>query len=244
MTARMSTSTPGAIAGFRCVVIGAGGLGHPVIAGLMALGVSRWVIVDPDTVEASNLHRQWLFSGADRHRPKAEVAAQWILARRPTHQVQALTLAVDPNAPLPWAPDPHDFWLECSDRPRLKFWVSQRALQTATPCVIGGVLGWAGQVFAQYPQPGCYHCLFEAPPPAERCASCESAGVLTTSAAQIGAMMVARANAMAQDLANRQLAPNQLTHLDLKTLRSQTLKAPHKRDCCHCSALASRARFR
>lgn len=241
MTEPLSTSQGGAIAKRSCVVVGAGGLGHPVIAGLLSLGVQRWRIIDPDIVESSNLHRQWLFASADRNRPKAQVVAEWILARAPKAQVFVMPCALEPKAPLPWEPAADEFWFGCSDQPELKFALSRAALERRVPCVIGGVLGWQGQVFAQYPKPGCYHCLFEAPPPAQDCASCESAGVFTPVAAAVGQMMVARAQRLAQEIEAGAPSPNTLWHADFRHHRQQELRAPDKRDCCHCQGLASGA---
>lgn len=239
MTGTLSTQTGGAIAKQRCVIVGAGGLGHPVVAGLMALGVGEWQIIDPDLVEPSNLHRQWLFGCADRHRFKAQVVAEWILARAPQAKVQVMRLALDLSAPLPWDPAPNELWFECSDSPALKFALSRTALARKIPCVIGGVLGWQGQVFAQAPQPGCYHCLFETPPNNQDCASCESAGVFTPVAAAVGHMMVARAARLVQERLVGRPSANTLWHADFRQHRHQELRAPIKRDCCHCRGLAS-----
>lgn len=240
MTGALSTQAEGAIAKRRCVVVGAGGLGHPVIAGLLARGVRHWRIIDPDHVEPSNLHRQWLFSTADRNRPKVEVVKEWILARSPGAQVHTMQTALDPEGPLPWEPGPEELWLECSDFPRLKFALSRAALRHKIPCVIGGVLGWQGQVFVQHPQPGCYHCLFESPPAEKDCASCATDGVFTPVAAAVGHMQAARASALAQDIASKQIPDNTLWHADFRHHRHQELRAPKKRDCCHCQGLARR----
>lgn len=239
MTAELSTRPGSALASVRCIIVGVGGLGHPVIAHLLAAGVQRWVLIDPDTVEASNLHRQWLFHGADRSRSKAQVAAQWLLARDPHLRIEVFEESLIAGRPAPFDLSPDDLWFECSDQPALKFDVSSRALAQKAPAVIGGVLGWKGQVFSQAAQPGCYHCLFEAPPPDNACASCEQAGVITSAAAHIGAMMVARAHALIDPGDSPRPPANTLVHIDLVSLRSQVIQAPRKRDCCHCSHLAS-----
>lgn len=241
MTGTLSTEAVGAIAKRTCVIVGAGGLGHPVIASLLALGVHQWRIIDPDRVEPSNFHRQWLFADSDRNRPKARVAAEWIQARCAHATIEVMQRALDPKEPLPWSPTPSELWFECSDQPTLKFFLSKVALAHRIPCVIGGVLGWRGQVFTQHPQPGCYTCLFEAPPAAKDCASCATDGVFTPVAAAVGQMMVARAQRLIQESEGKRPSPNSLWHTDFRHHRHQELRAPRKRDCCHCLGLASRA---
>lgn len=242
MTAKLSTIEASALSTWSCVVLGVGGLGHPLIAELMAQGVRRWTLIDPDRVEASNLHRQWLFAAADRGRLKVDVAAQWIKRRDPKARIERIAQTLDPQQAPPFAAKPLQIFFECSDSPRLKFALSRWALERGAPAVIGGVLGWQGQVFSQFPQAGCYRCLFEAPP--QRLESCESAGVFTPAAAFVGRWMVARGLQLAQEIQEATsdkpftAQPNRLSHIDLRNSRMQSLQAPARRDCCHDCALA------
>ena len=72
----------------RVVVVGVGGLGAPAAMVLAAAGVGTLVLVDPDRVELSNLHRQPLYETADLGRPKVEVAAARLEALRPPLHVE------------------------------------------------------------------------------------------------------------------------------------------------------------
>src|SRR5580698_8220731 len=71
------------------LVIGAGGLGCPALLYLAAAGVGRIEIVDPDSVDASNLQRQVLYTGDDVGRNKAEAAARRLRALNPLVRLEA-----------------------------------------------------------------------------------------------------------------------------------------------------------
>src|SRR5580700_10003609 len=77
------------------LVIGAGGLGCPALLYLAAAGVGRIVIVDPDTVDASNLQRQVLYASADQGSLKAVTAARRLGALNPLVRVDARPVRFD-----------------------------------------------------------------------------------------------------------------------------------------------------
>jgi adenylyltransferase/sulfurtransferase len=79
----------------RVLVIGAGGLGSPVLAYLAAAGVGRIVVVDDDTVDVTNLQRQILYDTADVGAPKAHRAAERLRALNPQIAIDALTVRFD-----------------------------------------------------------------------------------------------------------------------------------------------------
>ncbi|MEA2255617.1 MAG: molybdopterin-synthase adenylyltransferase [Solirubrobacteraceae bacterium] len=75
--------------GARVAVLGCGGLGTWALGAIASVGVARFVIVDDDAVELSNLNRQILYRAADRGQPKAELAAAWLRAFDPSIEVVA-----------------------------------------------------------------------------------------------------------------------------------------------------------
>lgn len=219
-------------------MIGAGGLGCPALLGLVAGGAEHIVIVDHDRVEASNLQRQVLFSFADLGRPKAEVAC-WSLRER---AASARTLALEPRVERLVA-DSLDAWiaalpsdalvLECSDDPQLKFAVHDACLAQGRALVLGGVLGFRGQLMAVAPASGraCFRCLFEAPPPRELTPSCASVGVLGAVAGVIGHAMAARALALARG----EPVAGSLLVFDLLRSELRELAPPRRDDCPACT---------
>jgi molybdopterin/thiamine biosynthesis adenylyltransferase len=175
----------------RATVVGAGGLGGPIALSLGAAGFEL-SIVDPDTVEASNLHRQIQFSQADLGMPKAALLAAAVVARGGTARGYALR----------WRPEDADelggdadLIIDGSDDPETKFAVADWAVATGRPYVIASAIGFGGNVFAGAPGLACYRCLFEEPAPA---LSCSVAGVLGPVVGAIGGLAAALAIGLAR----------------------------------------------
>src|SRR4051812_26065135 len=160
------------------LIIGAGGLGCPAALALAAGGARRIGIVDDDRVDASNLHRQVLFSDADVGEPKVAAFARALSRRFPA--VDIVTHAVRfevTNAPELVAA--YDVVIDGSDNFATKFLANDAAVLARRPLVHGAAVGTGGQLIT-VPAGGrpCYRCLFEEPPPAGVGPSCAEAGGL------------------------------------------------------------------
>ncbi len=224
------------------VVLGAGGLGCPVLLGLSAAGATTVSVHDPDRVEASNLQRQVLYSVADVGRAKAEAAA-WALRRRvPTLQVRSHVGGIDPTdaerfvAALPAG----SIVLECTDAPELKFAINDAGLRHGVPVVIGAALGLRGQSMAVWAGAACYRCIYESPPPQP--ATCDGAGVLGVAVGLAGFVMASTALALCRGPNSARETAGRLTAIDSATARVQTL-FPSPRPGCPACAEATPNRF-
>lgn len=228
----------------RFVLLGVGGLGCPALMGLWAAGVRRFLLVDFDRVDASNLQRQVLFDAGDVGALKVDAAARWLAARQPRAAAKALQverraapLTVDQVPAFVDALEPDDVVLECSDDTPLKFAVNDACRAAAVPLVIGGVVQWEGRAMAvQGPGP-CYRCFFTAPPPAAGVARCADAGVLGAAAGMVGQLMAALAvhAASAKKAAPAGDLSGRLHVLDARDLRPRVLAPPRRRDCPACA---------
>lgn len=163
----------------RVVVIGAGGIGSPALQYLAAAGVGTLVVIDDDTVDASNLQRQTLFGDADIGTAKVTAAAQALARINPHVTVEAVPTRIDSaNAAALLAGA--DVVLDGCDNFATRLTVADAALTARIPLVSAAVGQFEGQlgVFrgweAHLP---CYRC-FVGNDPARADASCADQGVL------------------------------------------------------------------
>jgi len=160
----------------RVLVVGAGGLGSPVLAYLAGAGIGRIGIVEPDRLDASNLHRQFIYRTEDLGTLKAERAAQWVHEYNPHVK---LTVYPEPIEKLDLAAvlKSYDIVVECTDCMQTKLHVSRACVSTGTPGVFGGIYQYEGQVQVVLPSndSSCLECLWT---PDTQAPSCAQAGVL------------------------------------------------------------------
>jgi adenylyltransferase/sulfurtransferase len=160
------------------LVVGAGGLGSPVLFYLAAAGVGRIGIVDDDVVDLSNLQRQILFSTADIGRPKAEVAAERLAGLNPevalepsTSRLRAATAAA--------LIDDYDVVVTAVDNFPARYLLNDACVLAGKTLVDGAVLRMTGLAMTvKGGETACYRCLFPEPPPPAGVVSCSEAGVL------------------------------------------------------------------
>ena len=172
------------------LIVGAGGLGCPAALALGAGGVRRLGVVDDDRVDASNLHRQVLFTDADADMGelKAVAAARALSRRFPALDVVPHAVRFDVTT-APELVSAYDVVIDGSDNFATKFLANDAAVLARRPLVHGAAVGTGGQLLT-VPAGGrpCYRCLFEELPPAGVGASCAEAGVLGPVPGVIGAL--------------------------------------------------------
>jgi len=162
----------------RVLLVGAGGLGSPLGLYLAAAGVGTLGIVDYDTVELSNLHRQVLHATAMTGRSKIESATRTIAEINPNVNVEGYgvqltsTNAFDIMAP-------YDVVVDGSDNFATRYLVNDACVLLGKPTVYGSVYRFEGQASVFDARRGpCYRCIFPQPPPPGEVPSCAQAGVL------------------------------------------------------------------
>ncbi|WP_134724318.1 HesA/MoeB/ThiF family protein [Paracoccus luteus] len=177
----------------RVLVVGAGGLGAPVLSYLAAAGVGRITVADDDTVGLSNLQRQVIFATADIGRPKVRAAADAMARLNPHVAVTPLARRITADdAALVGA---HDLVLDGTDSFAARAAVNAACVAAGVPLIAGSIAQWEGQVALYDPARGgpCMACLFPAAPAPGLALSCAEAGVVGALPGVVGSMMAIEA---------------------------------------------------
>jgi molybdopterin/thiamine biosynthesis adenylyltransferase len=175
----------------RVLVIGAGGLGSPLILYLAAAGVGTLGIVDFDTVSLSNLQRQIAHRTADIGRPKTQSAQDAVAALNPQTKVELHPVRLDAaNAADLIAR--YDIVADGSDNFDTRFLVNDACYLAKKTLVSAAVTEFEGQLSTYKPHAShdlpCYRCLFPAPPPPGTAPSCSETGILGAAAGVMGTL--------------------------------------------------------
>jgi len=179
----------------RVLVVGAGGLGSPLLMYLAAAGVGTLGIVDDDVVDLSNLQRQIIHTSSDIGRSKVESAAASIAAINPDVRVISHGTRINASNALDLLSD-YDVVADGSDNFATRFLVNDAAYFANVTLVSGAILRFDGQVSTfkpyQLDENGnagpCYRCIFREAPPEGQIPSCAEAGVLGALCGMIGSL--------------------------------------------------------
>ncbi|GAA1473038.1 ThiF family adenylyltransferase [Corynebacterium aurimucosum] len=211
------------------LVVGAGGLGCPALQQLAAAGIGRITIIDSDTVDISNLHRQVLFGVGDVGKPKAEVAATRARELAPELTITALKERLGSSNVLDLCSEA-DLVLDGSDTFDTKYLVADACELTSTPLVWGTVLRYGGQAALWHSGNACadgrgvgLRDLFPAPPSGEAL-ECSTAGVLGATTSVIAGLMATAAVAILGALPDHRDMVGRVTSYDALPGSFRTLR--------------------
>jgi molybdopterin-synthase adenylyltransferase len=180
----------------RVLVIGAGGLGAPVLMYLAAAGIGTLGIADDDTVSLSNLQRQVIFKTEDVGKPKAEIAARAVAQLNPHIAAKSHNVRVDARNALELIGQ-YDLVVDGSDNFATRYLVSDACYLARKPLITAALGVFDGSITtiraheksaSGGPNP-TYRCLFPQPPPPGTVPACAEAGILGALPGVLGSLM-------------------------------------------------------
>lgn len=184
----------------KALIVGAGGLGCPCAQYLVAAGIGTLGILDHDTVEKSNLHRQVLHTeiGVSQEILKAESAAQRLHQLNSTCNILPICVMLTRDNASELFRD-YDLIVDATDNVASRYLISDICVLTDKPLVSGSALKWEGQltIYHYTSNEGvtgpCYRCLYPVPPPPESVTNCSDGGVIGVVPGIVGCMQALEA---------------------------------------------------
>lgn len=166
------------LSGSRVLVIGAGGLGVPVLQYLTGMGIGTIGIADGDTISLSNLHRQVLYSQSEIGLPKVEVAASKLAGLNPSVIIHPYNFFITITNALELIRD-YDLVIDATDNFSARYLINDACVILHKPFIYGAVHQFEGHVsLFNYQDGPTYRCLYPVAPAAAEIPDCNAAGVL------------------------------------------------------------------
>jgi molybdopterin/thiamine biosynthesis adenylyltransferase len=177
----------------RVLVVGAGGLGSPVLLYLAAAGVGHIGVIDDDSVDASNLQRQIIHT--DQRIGVAKVASAEVAMRALNPYIEVLTYPKRLDETSGGLIAEFDLVLDGSDNFDTRYLVNRLCVAAGKPLISAAITQWEGQISVYDPATGspCYECVFPVRPAAGMVPACAESGVVAPLPGIIGSMMAMEA---------------------------------------------------
>lgn len=217
----------------QVIVVGAGGLGSPLLYYLVAAGVGHIRCIENDTISLTNLQRQILYTSDDIGKLKSKVAESRLNQLNPNIDLQFDSRRLTPQNG-PQILNRADLVLDGSDNFATRFLVNDLCQINRLPLISGGILRFYGMLLGVLPQKTpCYRCVFEHQPEPGSVPSCSAAGVIGAIAGTIGSLMAAEAIKYLVGM-----TPNimgNMVRIDLKTMEFRMTELPKNPNCSYCN---------
>ena len=223
----------------RVLVIGAGGLGSPLLLYLAAAGVGTIGLVDDDTVDLSNLQRQVAHTTGRLGMSKVRSATLAAHAINPATIIEPHETRLTP-ANARGLVERYDLVCDGSDNFDTRFLVADACTAARKTLVSAAVLRFDGQLSTFKPHEGgpCYRCLHPAPPPPGMIPACSEAGILGAVAGVMGTLQATEV--LKEIMGIGESLSGRLLIWDALAARIRTIRLPKDPACPGCGPAASR----
>ncbi len=177
----------------RVIVIGTGGLGAPILAYLAAAGVGHIGVVDFDTVDLSNLHRQIIHKTGNVGKNKTTSAVEMMKDINPQIDIKTYETSLRSDNALELLKD-YDIVIDGTDNFPTRYLVNDACALLDKPNVYGSIFRFEGQATVFWASRGpCYRCLYPEPPEPGTVPSCAEGGVLGVLPGVVGTIQATEA---------------------------------------------------
>src|ERR1700723_2675824 len=214
----------------RVLIVGLGGLGSPVLQYLAGAGVGCLGLIDADALDASNLHRQPIYTLSDVGRPKVELARAAVAAINPSVRVETHAARLDADNALGLIRS-YDLVIDCSDNFRTKYLINDAAVLAHRPAIFASVYQYEGQLQVYKPDPehACLRCLWPDAVADGVVGNCAQAGVLGPVPGGFGTLQAMLCLKILLQMSGQ--LEGELLLLDFTNFTSLKLKAPRRAEC-------------
>ena len=182
----------------RVLVVGAGGLGAPVIFYLAAVGIGNITIMDDDYISRSDLNRQIIYRDSDVGSLKSRHAAIAASTLNPDIHISQLAVQLD-SSNVEQLVTSHDVVIDCTDNAQTRYLMGDAAHHCGRPLIFGGAVRMEGQISVfqssvkgHFGSP-CYRCVFPSMPDVNQAPGCSEAGILGPVVGLVGTLQALEA---------------------------------------------------
>lgn len=215
----------------KVLVIGAGGLGSPVILYLAAAGVGTIGVIDDDVVDLSNLQRQVLHATSRVGAPKVESAARAVAEINPDVRLVPIRARLEPGNAMEVL-EGWDVVADGSDNFSTRFLVNDACRLAGRTLVSAAILRFDGQLSTFKPGGPCYRCIYREAPPEGAVPTCSSAGILGAIAGTMGSLQATEV--LKELLGIGESMSGRLMIYDALSVAFRTIKVPRDPGCPLC----------
>jgi len=214
------------------LVVGAGGLGSPVLLYLTAAGIGRIGVIEDDVVDVTNLQRQIIHTTPDIDKPKVVSAGETMKQINPLVEVDIYRDRLTKGNIFSLI-DKYDIIVDGVDNFPTRYLINDACVMKKKTLIEGGILRFMGLIMSiKGGETACYRCVFEEPPPPGTVPSCAEAGILGAVAGVVGTLQATEVlkivTGVGEPLFNRML------QFDAEGLRFHEVNARRNPKCPVC----------
>ncbi|MHA1269019.1 MAG: HesA/MoeB/ThiF family protein [Candidatus Helarchaeota archaeon] len=215
------------------LIIGLGGLGSSSSYYLTAAGIGRIGLVDNDSIDVSNLHRQILYKTKDIGMNKLNIAKKTLKDLNPNTKFDLYNEFITPKNARKIIRK-YDFVIDGTDNFASKFIINDACITENKPFTIAGVIKFQGQISTTIPgESACYRCIYKEPPPPDMTQNCSQAGVFGIVPGLAGIIQAGEAIRYFIDKKNNLLL-NKILFIDLDFMNFKILEVKRNDKCPAC----------